>query len=179
MWENVKRGTLWPAIPLIPLFTKSGMARLQRLNAQMEKRKRTQSEPEMSSPHHCTKWFFRKHRCAPKRKKQPITACLTCTPLFFFLSVHSFIPLTISPPHHCPPLPVLLLLSRAVQGSCSWLVQLKMHCCTKLWSPPVDPHRLRMQLIIATQVCRREVFLFRIRLGLVVEVVFLCFLSLS
>lgn len=28
MWENVKRGTLWPAIPMIPLFSKSGMALL-------------------------------------------------------------------------------------------------------------------------------------------------------
>lgn len=36
MWENVKRGTVWPVILMIPLLTKSGMACLQRFNKQME-----------------------------------------------------------------------------------------------------------------------------------------------
>lgn len=99
MWENVKRGILWPVIPIIPLFTKSGMTSLQLLNEQMEKRKRTQSEPEMSSPHHCTQWFSRKHRCSTKAQKptnHSLSHLHTPLPFFFFLST----PLSPSPFHH-------------------------------------------------------------------------------
>lgn len=100
---------------LTSLFTKSGMAWLQRLNEQMEKRKRTQSEPEMSSPHHCTQWFSRKHHCSTKAQK-PTNHSLSHlhTPFpFFFLSVHSFIPL-----HHftAPSLPTSLCPSPSISG---------------------------------------------------------------
>lgn len=111
MWENVKRGILWPVIPIIPLFTKSGKTSLHLLNEQMEKRKRTQSEPEMSSPHHCTQWFSRKqHQSTKTNQSQPVSPA---HPSPFF----SFCPL-LYPPHHftTPSLPTTLCPSPPISG---------------------------------------------------------------
>lgn len=75
-----------------------------------------------------TRWFYRgkkkNHWGTTKTKHQSITACLTCTSLFPFLSFHSFFPpyhfTTPSLPSHTPPSVSLSLylsfffLSRAV-----------------------------------------------------------------
>lgn len=80
-----------------------------------KKRKRTQSEPKTSSPHHCTQWFSRKLRCSTK-EQQPTNHSLshlhTPSPPFC-----SFCPLLYSPHHFtAPSLPTSLCPSPAISG---------------------------------------------------------------
>lgn len=88
---------------MIPTFTKTASS----FGTIKWKRERGRSlGPKRRLLATATQWFYRKHRCSTKEQK-PINHSLSHphNPVpFVSLSVHSFIPLTISPPHHSRPL---------------------------------------------------------------------------